>query len=143
MVSVFFTYVVLSTLMSMNNYLCKNIIQRMNFSFYAMVVGATFVFLLYLSKMHLMQASQVAIITSVELGMGFAIVMLILMITTNMWPIRLSTCFDSLPEEELLLNHLCLKWHISTKLSKLDKMSHIKKKLEEVLNAKAEVDRLA
>ena len=54
MVSVFFTYVVLSTLMSMNNYLCKNIIQRMNFSFYAMVVGATFVFLLYLSKMHLM-----------------------------------------------------------------------------------------
>ena len=75
--------------------------------------------------------------------MGFAIVTLILMITTNMWPIRLSTCFDSLPEEELLLNHLCLKWHISTKLSKLDKMSHIKKKLEEVLNAKAEVDRLA
>ena len=66
----------------------------MNFSFYAMVVGATFVFLLYLSKMHLMQASQVAIITSVELGMGFAIVSLILMITTNMWPIRLSTCFD-------------------------------------------------
>ena len=65
------------------------------------------------------------------------------MITTNMWPIRLSTCFDSLPEEELLLNHLCLKWHISTKLTKLEKMNHIKKKLEEVLNAKAEVDRLA
>ena len=53
LVSMFFTYVVLSTLMSMNNFLCKNIIQRMNFSFYTMIVAAIFLFSLYLSKLHL------------------------------------------------------------------------------------------
>ena len=53
LVSMFFTYLVLSSLMSMNNFLCKNIIQRMNFSFYTMIVGAIFLFALYLSKLHL------------------------------------------------------------------------------------------
>lgn len=65
--------------------------------------------------------------------MGFAILFLIFMIICNLWPIRLSACFDSLPEEELLLNHLCLKWKISTKLSKLEKMDRIKQKLDDVL----------
>ena len=112
--SVFFTYLVLSTLLSMNNCICRNIIQRMNFSFYAMMVGAGFLFALYLSKMHLLQSSEAVIITSIELGMGFSILFLIIMIAANVWPIRLSTCFDQLPEEELLLNHLCLKWNIDT-----------------------------
>ena len=53
LVSMFFTYLVLSTLMSMNNCLCMNIIQRMNFAFYTMIVGAVFLFTLYLSKLHL------------------------------------------------------------------------------------------
>ena len=53
LVSMFFTYLVLSTLMSMNNFLCSSIIQRMNFSFYAMIAGASFLFALYLSKLHL------------------------------------------------------------------------------------------
>jgi len=75
--------------------------------------------------------------------MGFAIVFLILMIAGNIWPIRLSTCFDSLPEEELLLNHLCVKWNISTKLPKLEKMSRIKQKLDDVLKAKAQIDKRA
>ena len=54
LVSVFFTYLVMSTLMSMNNCLCKNILQRMNFSFYGMMVGAGFLFALFLSKLHLL-----------------------------------------------------------------------------------------
>jgi len=53
LVSVFCTYLMLSTLMSMNNSLCRNILQRVNFSFYCMVFGATFLFALNLSKMHL------------------------------------------------------------------------------------------
>ena len=121
--SMFFTYLVLSTLMSMNNCLCMNIIQRMNFAFYTMIAGAIFLFTLYLSKLHLQQSAQMVIITSMEVGMGFSIVFLLLMVGCNQWPIRLSTSFDSLPEEELLLNHLCLKWKISTKLSKLEKMT--------------------
>lgn len=143
LVSSFFTYLVLSTLMSMNNSLCSNIVQRMNFSFYAMIVGASFLVSLYLSKLHLLQNSQTVIITSIELGMGFAILFLIFMIVTSMWPIRLSSCFESLPEEELLLNHLCLKWKISTKLSKLEKMTKIKDKLDDVLTAKADIDKRA
>ena len=78
-----------------------------------------------------------------EIGMGFAIVFLLLMVGFNQWPIRLSTCFDALPEEELLLNHLCLKWKISTNLSKLAKMSQIKNKLDSVLAAKIEIDKKA
>ena len=123
LVSAFFTYMVLSTLMSMNNSICSNIVQRMNFSFYLMIAGASFLVSLYLSKLHLLQSSQTIIITSIELGMGFSILFLVFMIVTGLWPIRLSACFESLPEEELLLNHLCLKWKISTKLSKLEKMT--------------------
>ena len=143
LVSAFFTYLVLSTLLSMNNYITQNILQRMNFSFYAMMAGAGFLFVLYLSKMHLLQSSETVIITSIELGMGSAILFLIIMIAANVWPIRLSTCFDSLPEEELLLNHLCVKWNISTKLTKLDKMTKIKQKLDDVLKAKAQIDKRA
>lgn len=99
--------------------------------------------MLYLSKMHLLQSSETVIITSIELGMGSAILFLIIMIAANVWPIRLSTCFDSLPEEELLLNHLCVKWNISTKLTKLDKMTKIKQKLDDVLKAKAQIDKRA
>ena len=98
----------------------------MNFAFYAMIAGAIFLFILYLAKIHLMQSSQTVIITSIELGMGFAIVFLVLMIGINFWPIRLTTCFDSLPEEEILLNHLCMKWDIDTELPKLEKMTQIK-----------------
>ena len=116
LISVFFTYMVLSTLLSMNNCICRNVIQRMNFSFYGMMVGSCFIFALYLSKLHLQQNKQTAVITSIELGMGFAAVFLMLMVVFNMWPIRMATCFESLPEEELLLNHLCLKWNISTEL---------------------------
>lgn len=140
LVSVFFTYLVLSTLMSMSNFMCHNIIQRMNFAFYAMIAGAIFLFILYLAKIHLMQSSQTVIITSIELGMGFAIVFLILMIGINFWPIRLTTCFDSLPEEEILLNHLCMKWDIDTELPKLEKMTQIKLKLDNVLKIKADMD---
>ena len=77
------------------------------------------------------------IITSMEIGMGFAIIFLLLMVGCNQWPIRLSTCFDALPEEELLLNHLCLKWKISTNLTKLEKMTKIQEKLDSVLAAKS------
>ena len=108
-----------------------------------MIVGAIFLFALYLSKLHLQQSSQMVIITSMEVGMGFTIVFIILMVGCNQWPIRLSTCFDALPEEELLLNHLCLKWKISTKLSKLEKMTQIKNKLDSVLAAKVEIDKRA
>ena len=83
------------------------------------------------------------IITSMEVGMGFAVVFLLLMVGSNQWPIRLSTSFDALPEEELLLNHLCIKWKISTKLSKLEKMTQIKNKLDSVLAAKVEIDKQA
>ena len=123
LVSAFFTYVVLSTLMSMNNYLCSNIVMRMNFSFYAMTIGIGFLFVLYLSKLHLLLGSQTVILTSIELGMGFAVVFLLLMVAGNMWPIRMSSCLDSLPEEDLLLTHLCMKWNIDTNISKLEKMT--------------------
>ena len=83
------------------------------------------------------------IITSMEIGMGFAIIFLLLMVGCNQWPIRMSTCFDALPEEELLLNHLCIKWKISTNLNKLDKMTQIKQKLDSVLQAKSEIDKQA
>ena len=141
LVSVFCTYLMLSTLMSMNNSLCRNILQRVNFSFYCMIFGACFLFALNLSKMHLNQNSQTTLITSIELGMGFAIVFLIMMVVFNAWPVRLSACFDSLPEEELLLNHLCMKWHIKLGLPKLEKMDRIKRKLEDVLAAKVEIDK--
>lgn len=75
------------------------------------------------------------------MGMGFAIFFLIKMVVFNAWPIRLTACFDSLPEEELLLNHLCMKWHIGLNLPKLEKMDKIKRKLEDVLTAKAEIDK--
>ena len=77
------------------------------------------------------------IITSMEIGMGFAIIFLLFMVGCNLWPIRLSSCFDALPEEELLLNHLCIKWKISINLSKLEKMTKIQEKLDSVLAAKS------
>ena len=143
LVSVFFTYVVLSTLMSMNSDMTRNIITQMNISFYTMIGGAVFLLLLYLAKLHQQASSQTIIITSVELGMGFSIVFLIMMILLGLWPIRLSTYFDSLPEEELLLNYLCIKWEVNTRLDKLEKMTQIKHKLDVVLNAKTEFDKRA
>mmetsp|Transcript_10754 Transcript_10754/g.13451 ORF Transcript_10754/g.13451 Transcript_10754/m.13451 type:complete len:283 (+) Transcript_10754:151-999(+) len=144
LISSFFTYLVLSTLMSMNSILTENVIQRMNLAFYGMIAGAVYMFALYLAKMHLMLYSQTFLVTSIELGMGFAILFLVLMVSINMWPIRLQACFvDAFPTEEFLLNHLCLKWDIDTEVSKLEKMTRIKYKLEEVLKIKADFDRKA
>jgi len=39
------------------------------------------------------------------------------------------------------LNHLCMKWHIGLNLPKLEKMDRIKRKLEDVLAAKVEIDK--
>ena len=72
--------------------------------------------------------------------MGFSIVFLILMVGTGLWPIRLTTCFDSFPEEELLLSHLCIKWKVDTDLPKLEKMTLVQEKLESVIQTKAKID---
>ena len=123
MASVFFTYVCLSSLMSLSNFFSTNIILRLNFAFYTLLVGVGYLFALFLAQDHLMQSTQTVIIASIELGMGFSIVFLILMVGTGLWPIRLTTCFDSFPEEELLLSHLCIKWKVDTDLPKLEKMT--------------------
>ena len=124
LVSSFFSYLVLSTLMSMNTIFTENLVKRMNLAFYGMIVGVVYLFSLYLAKTHFMQYSQTLLMTSVELGMGFAIIFLVMMVATGMWPIRLQACFvDSFPTEEFLLNHLCLKWEINTELDKLEKMA--------------------
>lgn len=39
------------------------------------------------------------------------------------------------------MNHLCMKWHIGLNLTKLEKMDRIKRKLEDVLAAKVEIDK--
>jgi len=110
--------------MSMNMTMCQNIMQRMNFTFYFMIGGAAYLLTLYLSKTHLMQYSSTVVITSMELGMGFAVVCHVLMVISGMWPIRLAACLvDQFPEEEILLNHLCLKWDIDTNMNKLLKMT--------------------
>ena len=72
--------------------------------------------------------------------MGFSIVFLILMVGTGLWPIRLTTCLDSFPEEELLLSHLCIKWKVDCDLPKLEKMNLVQQKLESVIQTKAKID---
>lgn len=127
--------------MSMNTLFTQNLMQRMNLAFYGMLAGVVYLFALYLAKTHFMQYSQTLLMTSLELGMGFAIIFLVLMVATGMWPIRLQACFvDQFPTEEFLLNHLCIKWEINTELDKLEKMAQIKTKLEDVLKIKAEFD---
>lgn len=137
LISAFLTYAVLSSLMSMNNFICRSMMQRINFAFYGMMGGTVYIFMLHLSKQHLMQNAYNTVITSIELGIGFTIIILVTMVATNFWPIRLTSYFDSFPEEEILLNHLCLKWKIDTNLSKLEKMQQVRDKLQEVLSFKS------
>ena len=81
---------------------------------------------------------------SIELGMGFSIMFLFIMILTNLWPIRLLAFLsDAFPTEEFLLNHLCLKWDVDTELPKLEKLSRLKQALEEALQVKANFDKRA
>ena len=54
MASVFFTYVCLSSLMSLSNFFSTNIILRLNFAFYTLLVGVGYLFALFLAQEHLM-----------------------------------------------------------------------------------------
>ena len=56
--SAFLTYLVLSTVLSMNNGMCGNMMQRLNVAFYALIAGGVYMFFLYLSKYHLLQNSH-------------------------------------------------------------------------------------
>ena len=97
--------------------------------------------MLYLSKIYLAMYTQQCLMTSIELGMGFAIGFLVLMIACGLWPLRPQTFMaESFPTEEFLLNHLCLKWDIETELPKLEKLSRIKQTLEGALQAKKDFD---
>ena len=56
--SAFLAYLVLSTVLSMNNGMCGNMMQRLNVAFHALIAGGVYMFLLYLSKYHLLQNSH-------------------------------------------------------------------------------------
>ena len=132
--SAFLAYVVLSTVLSMNNGICGNMMQRLNVAFYAMIAGGVYMFTLFLSKYHLMQNSQTMTTISMQMGMGFGVVFFAIMIITNLWPIRLMSCIvEPSSQEDILLNHLCSKWDINTDQPKIEKMTAIIDKLQTVL----------
>lgn len=115
----------------------------MAYAFFGVFAG--FSFALFLSKAHLAQYSLQILMTSVELGMGFAIIFLFMMIGCDMWhPKHLSMLIrEGFPTEDFLITHLCLKWDIDNELPKLEKLTRIKQTLQDALHVKAEFDKRA
>ena len=60
----------------------------MNWAFYGMIAGLGYILTLFLSKMHLAMYSQAFLVTSIEIGMGYAIFFQFVMIALNLWPLR-------------------------------------------------------
>ena len=110
-----------------------------------MIAGLGYILALFISKIHLALYSQAFLVTSVEIGMGYAILFQFVMIALNLWPLRPQTFFGdaAFPTEDFLLNHLCLKWDIDTELPKFEKLSRIKQTLEAALKVKADFDQRA
>ena len=152
LISSFLTYLVLSSLLSLNRNVPISLVTAAESipinpfkkcKYYA-IFGVIYIIILYLSKMYLAMYSQACLMTSIEVGMGFAIMFMVIMIVTNLWPLNPQAFHTEVfPTEEFLLNHLCLKWDIDIELPKLEKLSRIKQTLEDALKVKAEFDQRA
>ena len=127
----FFTFLVLSSIMSMNDYF-KALMDRLNFALYSSAGAIVFLFALYGSKLYLMQSRQTVLITSIELGMGFAVLMLAVMTTSLVWPVRFSTSAEVLPEENILVAHLKIKFKLALKNHQIQSFTGISPNLRYV-----------
>ena len=85
LVSSFFTYLVLSSLLSLNSIqLIRNVKQSLNWA----IIYFILILALFTSKTYLAMYTSSSLLTSVELGMGFTLMFLIIMITSGFWPIN-------------------------------------------------------
>ena len=84
-----------------------------------------FIFASYSSKIYLLQGNEASIMTSLEMGMIFTLIIKMFISIFNLWPSRFTEYIEPSLNEQILISHLCMKWQINHKLPELDRLAKI------------------